>query len=336
VILTKEAAHLISLDEPKAFELMHPPTLDEALSLYTTERDCAYLAGGCDLLDQLKHQWNNPRRVINLKSIASLAGESDAGGGLRLGALTTLSSVVHSNAIRARHAALSLAAARVATPQIRNLGTLGGNLLQDGRCPYYRGPWRCYRAGGIVCDAHHGINSEHAIFGGDRCYIVSPSDTATALVALDAGVSIHGRDGEKNLPVQDLFLAPSQDILHMHRLHDGRILTAITLPGSPVRRSHFMKYTMRNVWDFALASIAVSFVPGDRTGNWRIVLGGVAATPWRLTGVERMLEGAAINDATIKAAGRAAMQGAEPLEHNGYKVPLVRKLVEESLKAVSA
>jgi xanthine dehydrogenase YagS FAD-binding subunit len=332
VILTKESANYISLDEPKSFELLHPRSVDEALGLYTEERDGAYLAGGCDLLDQLKNQWNNPRRVINLKEIAGLRGREDANGLLRLGALTTLAELEHDAAIRQRYRALSLAASRVATPQIRNAGTLGGNLLQDGRCPYYRGPWRCYRAGGIVCDAHHGINTEHAIFGGDRCYIVSSSDTATALTALDASVVIRGRDGERRIPVQELFMSPSQDILHMHQLHDGRILTAIELPGGVARRSHFIKYTMRNAWDFALASIAVAYNPGAHPTGWRIVLGGVAATPWRLPKVERMLEGAALDDATIGAAARAAIEGAEPLAHNAYKVGLVQKLVEQALR----
>lgn len=332
MILSKEAGTYISLDEPKSFELVQPRSVDEALRLFTEERDSAYLAGGCDLLDQLKHQWNNPRRVINLKAIAALRGQEAVSGGLRLGALTTLAELERDPVIRQRYTALALAASRVATPQIRNAGTLGGNLLQDGRCPYYRGPWRCYRAGGIVCDAHHGINTEHAIFGGDRCYIVSSSDTATALAALDATVVVQGQGGEQRLSMQKLMLSPSQDILHMHRLHDGRIMTAIELPADAGRRSHFIKYTMRNVWDFALASIAVSYRPGARPTGWRVVLGGVAATPWRLPHVERMLEGAALDDATIRAAGVAATQGAEPLSHNAYKVALVQKLVEQALR----
>lgn len=332
MILTKQGANFIAIDEPKSFELLHPRSLDEALGLYTEERDSAYLAGGCDLLDQLKHQWNNPRRVINLKGIDALRGQADANGQLRLGALTTLAEIERDPTLRQRYNALSLAASRVATPQIRNAGTLGGNLLQDGRCPYYRGPWLCYRAGGIVCDAHHGINTEHAIFGGDRCYIVSSSDTATALVALDAQVVVRGRDGERRIPVHELFLTPTEDIHHMHAFHDGRILTAVELPGGAPRRSHFIKYTMRNVWDFALASIAVAYNPGARPTGWRVVLGGVAATPWRLPEVERMLEGATLDDATIAAAGRAAIKGAEPLSHNAYKVALVQKLVEQALR----
>ena len=274
MILTKESADHISLDEPKSFELLHPRSIDEALELYTEERDSAYLAGGCDLLDQLKNQWNNPRRVINLKGIAALRGRTDANGILRLGALTTLAELERDATIRQRYSALALAASRVATPQIRNAGTLGGNLLQDGRCPYYRGPWRCYRAGGIVCDAHHGINTEHAVFGGDRCYIVSSSDTATALTALDASVVLRGRDGERRIPMHELFTPPSQDILHMHQLHDGRILTAIELPGGAARRSHFIKDTMRNAWDFALASVVVAYRPGVRPTGWRMSSAG--------------------------------------------------------------
>jgi xanthine dehydrogenase YagS FAD-binding subunit len=213
------------------------------------------------------------------------------------------------------------------------VATVGGNLLQDGRCPYYRGPWRCYRAGGVVCDAHHGINAEHAIFGASRCHIVSPSDTATALVALDARAVVARRGGRESVPVARLFVGPAEDILHMHRLHDGAVLVAIELDTDAPRRSVFIKATMRATWDFALASIAVS--RPIRGQGWRVVLGGVAPIPWRLPEVEQLLERERVSPAVIAEATRLAVRDAEPLTHNRYKVSLVQKLVEEALQEIS-
>src|SRR5436190_21827093 len=183
----------IGMDEPRSFELLSPKSIDAAVEMASKYgSDAAFLAGGCDLLDQMKQQRNNPRFVINLKAVPGLRNFESGGQFVRLGALTTLGAIERNSELKQLLPALVQSATRVATPQIRNTGTLGGNLLQDSRCPYYRGPWHCYRDGGIQCDAHHGMNQEHAIFGGSRCYTVSPSDTAPALVALDASVRIQG------------------------------------------------------------------------------------------------------------------------------------------------
>lgn len=336
MIVAKESGHLLALDEPKPFQLVKPRSIEEALAQFVDERETAYLAGGCDLLDQMKSQWHNPRKVIDLKGIDTLRERTSSNGFLRLGALTTLTALERDASIRERYRALSQAASRVATPQIRNLGTLGGNLLQDGRCPYYRGPWRCYRAGGIVCDAHHGYNAEHAIYGGHRCYIASPSDTATALVALGARVVVAGRQGMEEWPIERLHLLPQEDVLHMHRLHDGRLLTEVRLPETGASRSLFLKATMRNVWEFALVSIAVAHVQADHPQRgWRVVLGGVAPAPWRLPAVERLLGEGALTPALIGEAARKAVDDAEPLRFNGYKVALVQKLVQDALTEVA-
>jgi xanthine dehydrogenase YagS FAD-binding subunit len=323
----------IAIDEPKSFELLAPSTIEQALEWAARHgSDAAFLAGGCDLLDQLKNQWFNPRYVINLKSIPALKGITNSGNSLAMGALTTLGEIERHPDLRKTVPGLEKAANRAATPQIRNVGTVGGNLLQDSRCAYYRGPWHCYRAGGIVCDAHHGVNIEHAIFGGDRCFTVSPSDTAPMLVAMEAIAKVHSPRGSYELPVADLFVSPEEDILHMHRLLKGEILTELHIPIRAGQRSTFIKHALRNSWDFALASVAVTFTrAGSAVRDCRIVLGGVAPIPWRCLAAEHAIEGTDLSAEIIEAAARAAVEHAKPLRYNEYKVGLVRKLVREAL-----
>jgi xanthine dehydrogenase YagS FAD-binding subunit len=324
------------IDEPQRFELLAPASIEAAVELADRHGpDAALLAGGCDLLDQLKHQWRSYRYVINLKTVGGLRGIREEGGALKVGTLTTLAELAGSERIRTALAGYAQAASRVATPQIRNLGTAGGNLLQDSRCPYYRGPWSCYRAGGIVCDAHHGINLEHAVFGGDRCYTVSPSDTAPMLVALDAVARVHHPGGREERPLADLFVAPGENIRVMHRLQAGWILTELLIPLRAGRRSAFVKYAMREAWDFAAASVAVAFLEqGGVCRECRVVLGGVAPIPWRSRPAEAVLEGRRLSASLSEAAAAAAVDGAAPLAHNGYKVALIRKGVSEALAAL--
>jgi xanthine dehydrogenase YagS FAD-binding subunit len=288
----------------------------------------------------------NQRRSECLEGYASSVSPSEKVPGLKdvtpscdnifIGALTTLGKIQRNAELRRLTPGLVKAAARVATPQIRNIGTLGGNLLQDSRCPYYRGPWYCYRAGGIVCDAHHGINTEHVIFGGDRCYTVAPSDTAPMLVALEAIATIQGRSGTAQTPLHELFVTPSEDILVMHRLKPDQVLVQVMIPVRSGQRSTFLKFTMRNAWDFALASLGVALtVDGGRCRDCRIVLGGVAPTPWRSYAAETAVEGKPLNNLTIEDAARAAVEGAKPLRHNEYKIGLVKKLVRTALTELS-
>lgn len=324
----------MEIDEPKPFELHSPDDVETALEIAASNPgDCSFLAGGCDLLDQLKHQWQSPRHVVNLKGIDGLDGVERADGHIRIGALTKLSALERDGDLAKALPALTQAAARVASPQIRNMGTIGGNLLQDSRCPYYRGPWHCYRAGGIVCDAHHGINREHAIFGASRCFTVTPSDLAPVVVALGGVIHTQGAERARSMPAHRLFMSPDENITVMNRLAEGEILTAIDIPEPRQgHRSVFIKNAARNAWDFARASVAVALdLNGGSARNVRIVLGGVAATPWRSCPAEAEIEGAALTDQTIEAAAMAATDGAEPLEYNGYKVGLVRKLVRAAL-----
>lgn len=328
----------VAIDEPRPFELLSPRSVEEAMELAARHgRDAAFLAGGCDLLDQLKHQWNAPHYVINLKSVPGLRYVNVTSDHVQLGALSTLGEMERHRDLARALPGLAKAASRVATPQIRNAGTLGGNLLQDSRCPYYRGPWYCYRAGGIQCDAHHGINQEHAIFGGNRCYTVTPSDTAPMLVALNAHASVASPNGERTQSLADLFVAPSENIQVMHRLEPGQVLTSVRVPIVANQRSTFLKYAMRGSWDFALASVAVAYTAdAGKVRDVRIVLGAVAPVPWRSREAEQELEGKALTDSNVESAARAATAGAQPLEHNRYKVALVRKLVRTALKELSA
>jgi len=327
----------IAINEPVPFEFHAPTKIEDALALARRHSGrFSYLAGGCDLLDMLKRQWNTSEHVIDLKGIDGLRGITRNAGHVRVGALTKLVEVQQSDLIDGLRA-LKEAAARVASPQIRNMGTVGGNVLQDSRCPYYRGPFFCYRHGGIVCDAHHGINTEHAIFGGDRCFTVTPSDLAPVVLALDGIIHLHDANGERKLTAAQLFVSPSQDIMTLHSLRNGPILTAMEFGLRPDQRSHFIKETVRNSWDFARASVAVSLEwRAGRAHNVHIVLGAVAAIPWRAKAAERVVEGSSVDEATIGQAVEASVQGAQALKYNAYKIGLTRKLVRQALTEVIA
>jgi len=322
----------IAADEPVPFELLSPGSIEEAVELSLRHgHDCALMAGGTDLLDQLKLQRRTPRYVINLKSIPGLRTLDAAADHVSIGALTTIGELERHAGLDRSCRALRLAASRVATPQIRNAGTLGGNLLQDSRCAYFRGPWYCYRAGGIQCDARHGMNQEHAIFGGNRCYTVSPSDTAPALVALGATATVYS-PAARQMPVEDLFMPPGENITVMHRLGHGAVLSDITVPVRNGTRSTFVKHAMRGSWDFAIASVAAALrIENGAARDVRIVMGGVAPIPWRSGDAEREVEGKALDQVTIESAARAAIAGARPLAHNEYKVALVKSLVRTAL-----
>jgi xanthine dehydrogenase YagS FAD-binding subunit len=328
----------IAIDEPSALEVIVPEGLEQAVAIVADNPgQAAFLAGGSDLLGQLKSEWRSPRVLVNLKALPGLRGIREEGGAIAIGALTPLAEIERDSKLRAHLPALSLAASRVATPQIRNMGTLGGNLLQESRCPYYRGGWDCYRAGGSDCYAELGIHTEHAIFGAFKCNTVTPSDLGPALVALDAQATVQTARGIEAMPVGDLFLSPRKDIRHMHRLQKGEILTSVTVPLRGKRRSTFIKYAMRKSWDFALASVAVSAVIEDGIArDCRVVYGGVAAIPWRSRPVEAVIEGASLTPERISAAAEAATEDAEPLPDNEYKLALVRKLVFQALNEVSS
>ncbi len=220
-----------------------------------------------------------------MTGIASLKGIRETEEGLEIGALTTLAEVENSPIVREKYSLLSTAAGRVASPQIRNAGTLGGNLCQDTRCWYYRYGVSCYRAGGITCyaDTPEGQNREHCLFGASRCVAVSPSDTATASVALDAKMVIHGPDGERIVPAEEFFIGPSKDITRMNVLKPGEVLTAVRYPKAWAgAKFYFEKVTDRNTWDFALVSVAAAMVldgDDDQEHSPRVWRGRMRAAP---------------------------------------------------------
>jgi len=324
-----------------AFELFQPATIDDAVRLADKYRDDYWvLAGGLDSMDWLKDRLRRPKAVIDLSQIKELVGVKESNGGLEIGAMTPITQVVNHPVVKEKFGLLREAAELVASPQIRNQGTLGGNVSQDTRCWYYRGGWTCYRAGGNVCyaDTPTAINREHAIFDADRCVAVSPSDTAPALVALEAQMVVRSTRGERVINASDYFVGPGIDIQRMTVLQPGDILTAIRIPGTFAgAQFYFEKVRDRQVWDFPLVNVASALkMSGNTISEARIVVGAVAATPKRLANVEAAIKGKSRDEATADMAGKMAVEGATLLRYNAYKVPLMRNLVKRAIRGVPA
>jgi xanthine dehydrogenase YagS FAD-binding subunit len=324
-----------------AFELFQPTSIDDALALQARHGAKAWvLAGGLDSFDWFKDRIKRPEVVIDLSQIKELRGIRATSDGLEIGAMTTLTEVVKHPAIREKYGILPSAAEAAASPQIRNQGTIGGNVSQDARCWYYRGGWPCYRAGGNICyaDTPTGLNREHAILDADRCVAVNPSDTAPALIALDAKFVVRTPKGEKVVNAEDYFIGPAIDITRLTILQHGDLLTTIRIPSTWAgAQFYFEKARDRKVWDFALVNVAAAVVTsGNAIERIRLVVNGVAAHPVRLTAVEAAVQGKPRNEETAELAGNLALQGAEPLQYNGYKVPLMRNLVKRAIRGVVA
>ena len=320
-----------------AFELYQPASIDDALRLLDKfGADALVLAGGLDSMDWLKDRLKRPKAVVDLAQIKELHGVREANGGLEIGAMTPLTEVVKHPVVREKFSLLMEAAELVASPQIRNQGTLGGNVSQDTRCWYYRGGWNCYRAGGNICyaDTPTAINREHAIFDADRCVAVNPSDTAPALLALDAQMVIRGPKGERVVPAEEYWIGPGTDITKMNVLEPNELLIAIRIPATMAgAQFYFEKVRDRQVWDFPLVNVAAAIKPnGANIGESRLVVNAVAAKPRRLKDVEAAIMGKPRNEETAKMAGDLAVQGAQTLKHNGYKVPLMRNLVKRAVR----
>ena len=320
------------------FELVHPADLDNAIDvLGRSGKDGWALAGGQDTYDWLKDRIKRPRVLVDLGNIADLKGVREtADGGLEIGALTTLTDVEQDSIVNAHFGLLALAAGRVASPQIRNAGTLGGNLCQDTRCWYYRGGMDCYRAGGDTCyaDTPEAQNREHCLYGASRCVAVSPSDTATAAVALEASMVIKNAGGERVVAAEDFFIGPDVDIERMTILEPGDVLVAVRLPSKwRDAKFYFEKVADRNTWDFALVSVASAMQVADGTiSDIRIVCGGVECVPRRLIGVEEIARGSSQDAETAELAARTAARGATPLNFNHFKVPLMENLVKRAIR----
>ena len=324
-------------DMMAAFQLFQPASTDDALELLEQYGSEAWvLAGGLDTWDWLKDRVKRPAVVVDVGGIEALRAIRETDAGLEIGAMATLREVVRHPVVRAEYQLLAQAAELAASPQIRNQGTLGGNVGQDTRCWYYRDGWNCYRAGGNICyaDTPTAMNREHCVLGASRCVAVNPSDTAPALVALDAEMVVRNHGGERVVAARDFFVGPEVDIMRMTVLAPGDLLTAIRLPATWARaRFYFEKSRDRAVWDFALVNVAsAAQVTDGRVVDIRIAVNGVAPTPLRMTAAEDVVREEPLTEAVIDRAGEAAIRAVKPLAHNGYKVPLLRNLVRRAIR----
>jgi xanthine dehydrogenase YagS FAD-binding subunit len=326
-------------DVMPAFELFQPATVEDTLRLLGRYREDAWvMAGGLDTFDWLKDRIKRPKVVVDLSQVKELSGIRTLEGGLEIGTMTTLTEVVRHPIVREKYSILSQGAEAAASPQIRNQGTIGGNVSQDTRCWYYRAGWPCYRAGGNACfaDTPTAINREHAILGADRCVAVNPSDSAPALIALDAKFVIRTPKGEQVVNAEEYFIGPGTDITRMNILRPGDLLTAIRLPADWAgTKFYFEKVRDRNVWDFPLMNVASAMVVTDgKIERIRLAVNAAAARPLRLAAVEDAVRGKAPDAATGEMAGRLAVGGARALRYNGYKIPLMRNLVKRAISGV--
>jgi xanthine dehydrogenase YagS FAD-binding subunit len=323
-----------------AFDFYQPASVEAALDLLDEHREQAWvLAGGLDTFDWFKDRIKRPRAVVDLGAIAELEGITDAEGGLEIGAMTTLTAIVRHPRVRNEYRLLADAAEHVATPQIRNQGTLGGNVAQDTRCWYYRSGWPCYRAGGNTCyaAAPQAMNREHCIMGRSRCVAVNPSDTAPALIALDAKMVVQNSGRTRVHDAEDFFIGPSIDITRMTVMRPQDLLTRVHVPAVWANaRFYYEKVRDRGSWDFQLVSVAAAFkTSGTTIDEARIAVNGVAPFPVRLEAVERLIAGRTADEALAGEAGELAIEGARALRHNDYKIPLMRNLVRRAVRSVA-
>ena len=319
------------------FTYVKAKSLKETIS-HLSSKGARIHAGGTDLLGCLRDDIFGAEKLVSIGQLKALRGISQAGdGGLRIGALTTITEIENNKTLRERYSALAQAASEVGSPQLRNQGTIGGNICQKPRCWYYRGEFHCLRKGGDTCYAYQGENQFHCIFGGDGCYIVHPSDTAPALVAFEAMVRVSGPGGSRLVPIGKFHVPPGENVQKETILKPNEIVNEILLPSAKGRlHSSYRKVRARRSWDFALASVALVLqFDGDKIARARVVLGGAAPVPWRSKEVEEAITGRRLDAETVTRAATAAVKNAQPLKQNGYKIPLFRGMIEEELTAIA-
>jgi xanthine dehydrogenase YagS FAD-binding subunit len=317
------------------FAYVRATTVADAVSKLTAPGTRLH-AGGTDLLGCLRDGVFTAQSLVSIGRVNALSGISAVPpptGGLRIGAMTTHSQIATDKTIGQSYVALAQAAAAVASPQLRNQGTIGGNLCQRPRCWYFRGDFHCARKGGDHCFAVGGENQNHAIYGGGACVIVHPSDTAPALIALGARVRISGPGQSRVVPLSSFFVGPATSVIRETILERNEIVTEILLPAAESGlKSSYRKVRGRGAWDFALAGVAVALLmKGGTVSRARVVFSGVAPVPWRSEAVEQAITGKALTADIVAAAAEAGAKGATPLEKNGYKVPMLRGIITESL-----
>jgi xanthine dehydrogenase YagS FAD-binding subunit len=322
----------------RAFEYVSASDLQTAIALLH-EPHTEAIAGGTDLLGELKARLRSPKRLVNLKTLPKLREISySPQTGLKISALVTLAQIEQHPAIRERFSLLAQAASSAATPQLRNMGTVGGNLCQKPRCWYYRNKlFHCWLKGGEKCFAEDGENKYHAILGADRCHAVYPSDLAPALMALDATIRVVGPDLDGEISLAELYTKPTGSHRQMTILGPGELITEIRVPTPKENtRGVYLKAMERQTWSFALVSVAAQLnFEGERITDARLVLGGVAAIPWRAKDAEKILRGQKFSEDLAERAAEAAVAGAQPLRDNVYKISLAKSLVKQALRALA-
>ena len=322
------------------FELYQPTTLADAQSILGDYDDAWIIAGGKDSLGWFKDRVKQPSALVDIAGIEELHGiREEDGGGVWIGAMTTLTEISGSDVVRSRFPALSDAASHVASPQIRNVGTIGGNVMQDTRCGYYRDGFPCYRAGGNTCYANTptAMNREHTLFEASRCVAISPSDTAPALSTLEATYVIQGRRDQREISGDEFFIGPEIDITRMTSVEKGEILLGIRIPAKWAGASqYFEKVSDRNVWDFALGNVAMAArVDGGIVADVSMFCGAVQCTPRRLSEVEDLIRGESPSGELEELVKRVAASGAQPLNFNHYKIPLMRNLAARAVRSLA-
>jgi xanthine dehydrogenase YagS FAD-binding subunit len=317
------------------FSYVKAGSLTEAIKALSTKGAWLH-AGGTDLLGCARDEIIQVEKVVSISNLKGLRGISkDPNEGIKLGALTPLAQIAADATITEKYAVLAQAAAAVGSPQIREQGTIGGNLCQRPRCWYFRSDLQCRKKGGNTCYAMSGENQYHAIFGGGPCFFVHPSDVAVALFALNAQLSIAGPSGNKTVEIKNFFVSPKQVIEKENILSLGEIITDVRIPSVTGNiRSSYRKIMARGSWDFALTSVAVVLhFENDSVRKAQIVLGGVGPYPWRAEATEKLLEGKKLDSNVAASAAAAAVSGAVPLRDNAYKLEMVKGTVEESIAA---
>jgi xanthine dehydrogenase YagS FAD-binding subunit len=319
----------------KNFKIAEPQTIDQITAFLRERGEKSFLmAGGTDLLGEIKDEIIEPEVIVDLKSVPSLSYIRKEKNGVHIGALTGLAELAEDPLIKNDYPGLHEAANSVATPQLRNMGTVGGNLCQRPRCWYYRDPQvMCRKKGGSKCFAIRGRNKYHAIFGGGLCYIVHPSDLAPALISLSAEISIVSPKGEKTIPLADFYILPQVNVRRENILKSNEVVKDIKIPLlKNGEKSTYYKLKERGGWDFALLSAAViGVVSGGVFKDIKIVLGGVAPVPWRLQKAENLIKGKTASDELLKQAAREALKEARPLRENEYKKELLEVVLSRAV-----
>lgn len=322
----------------KNFKMAEPQTIEQLASLLAKEKEKVFLmAGGTDLWTEIKEEILEPEIVADLRTIPNLSYITKEKDGVHIGAMTTVAELASNPLIEQEYRGLHQAANSVASPQLRNVGTLGGNICQRPRCWYYRDPQiLCRKKGGSRCFAFQGRNKYHAIFGGGICYIVHPSDLAPALISLDAEVALKRTQGERVVSLQDFFVLPSINIRRENILGPDEVLREIRIPlARKGEKSTYLKFKERGAWDFAVVSAAVSgTVSGNSFSKIRIVLGGVAPIPWRLNKAEEAIKGKKVTESQVRQIAQETLQEAKPLKENEYKKDLVEVVLSRAVMSL--